>query len=204
MFEPAQQGENAVMAEAGPVAGERALMRAVLEDAIRCLVGEVGPRYQRGRLAAEARAWIEGADPHWHFSFENLCDGLGLDSGRLRARLLRDAPVPVAVDGRQLAGRGVRPPRETPAEDQIVQMIRAGRPLRVVAQTFGISVSKASILSRGLASRMKAERDEEIRRLRLDGWTHRALGARFALSRIRIMRICARRGEALTEGRTAA
>ena len=128
MFEPAQQGENAVMAEAGPMAGERALMRAVLEDAIRCLVGEVGPRYQRGRLAAEARAWIEGADPHWHFSFENLCDGLGLDSGRLRARLLRDAPVPVAVDGRQLAGRGVRPPRETPAEDQIVQMIRAGRP----------------------------------------------------------------------------
>src|SRR5213083_1772691 len=128
MFEPAQQGENAVMAEAGPMAGERALMRAVLEDAIRCLVGEVGPRYQRGRLAAEARAWIEGADPHWHFSFENLCDSLGLDSGRLLAR------------------RGVRPPRETPAEDEIVQMIRAGRPLRVVAQTFGISVSKASIL----------------------------------------------------------
>src|SRR5439155_800964 len=65
-----------------------------------------------------------------------------------------------------------------------------GRPLRVVAQTFGISISKASILSCGLASRMKAERDDEIRRLRAEGWTHRALAAHFELSRIRIIRIC--------------
>jgi hypothetical protein len=83
-----------------------------------------------------------------------------------------------------------------------MQMIREGRPLRVVAETFGISISKASILSCGLASRIKAERDEEIRRLRGAGWTHRALAAHFGLSRIRIMRICARRR--LEEDRTAA
>ena len=212
MFDLGQQGEVAVAAEVGRAAGERALMRAVLEDAIRCLIGEVGPRHQRGALAAEARQWIETADPRWPFSFENVCDGLGLNAANLRRRLLRDAPapalpdasVPTLADARQPGGRGVRPRRETPAECDIVQMIRAGRPLRVVAQTFGISISKASILSCGLASRMKAERDEEIRRLRAEGWTHRALAAHFELSRIRVMRICQRLAQAPSEGRTAA
>ena len=212
MFDLGQQGEIAVATEVGPAAGERALMRAVLEDAMRCLIGEVGPRHQRGALAAEARQWIETADPRWPFSFENVCDGLGLHAANLRRRLLRDAPAPALpdasaptlADARQPGGRGVRPRRETPAECDIVQMIRAGRPLRVVAQTFGISISKASILSCGLASRMKAERDEEIRCLRAEGWTHRALAAHFELSRIRIMRICQRRTQAPSERRTAA
>jgi len=212
MFDLGQQGEIAVATDVGPAAGERALMRAVLEDAIRCLIGEVGPRHQRGALAAEARQWIEIADPRWPFSFENVCDGLGLNAANLRRRLLRDAPAPALpdasaptlADARQPGGRGVRPRRETPAECDIVQMIRAGRPLRVVAQTFGISISKASILSCGLASRMKAERDEEICRLRAEGWTHRALAAHFELSRIRVMRICQRLAQAPSEGRTAA
>jgi len=212
MFDLGQQGEIAVATEVGPAAGERALMRAVLEDAIRCLIGEVGPRHQRGALAAEARQWIETVDPRWLFSFENVCDGLGLNAANLRRRLLRDAPAPALpdasaptlADARQPGGRGVRPRRETPAECDIVQMIRAGRPLRVVAQTFGISISKASILSCGLASRMKAERDDEIRRLRAEGWTHRALAAHFELSRIRVMRICQRLAQAPSEGRTAA
>src|SRR3989454_9728741 len=138
LFDLAQQAENAGVAEAGPAGGERALMRAVLEDAVRCLLGEVGPRHQRGALAAEAREWIEVADPRWPFSFENVCDGLGLNAANLRRRLLRDAPAPALPDARQPGGRGVRPRRETPAECDIVQMIRAGRPLRVVAQTFGI------------------------------------------------------------------
>jgi len=212
MFDLGQQCEIAVATEVGRAAGERALMRAVLEDAIRCLIGEVGPRHQRGALAAEARQWIEIADPRWPFSFENVCDGLGLNAANLRRRLLRDAPAPALpdasaptlADARQPGGRGVRSRRETPAECDIVQMIRAGRPLRVVAQTFGISISKASILSCGLASRMKAERDEEIRRLRAEGWTHRALAAHFELSRIRVMRICQRLAQAPSEGRTAA
>jgi len=203
---------NSVVAEADRAAGERALMRAVLEDAIRCLVGELGPRHRRGALAAEARAWIEVADPRWPFSFENVCDGLGLEAANLRRRLLRDAPAatlreaPAATlpDAQQPGGRGMRPRREASAECDIVQMIQEGRPLRVVAQTFGISISKASILSCGLASRMKAERDEEIRRLRAEGWTHRALAAHFELSRIRIMHICQRRTQAPSEGRTAA
>ncbi|HTD27404.1 MAG TPA: hypothetical protein VK649_10515 [Candidatus Elarobacter sp.] len=199
----AEQAENARVAEAGPAAGERALMRAVLEDAVHCLVGEVGPRRQRGQLAAEAREWIEAGDSRWPFSFENVCDALGFHAPSLRGRLLRDAPA-LALPEVPPGGRGMRTRRETPAEYEIVQMIREGRPLRVVAQSFGISISKASILSCGLASRMKAERDGEIRCLRGEGWTHRALAARFGLSRIRIMRICQQRGEAPSEGRTAA
>ena len=203
---------NVVVTEAGLAAGERALMRAVLEDAIRCLVGELGPRRQRGALAAKAREWIEVADPRWPFSFENVCDGLGLDAANLRCRLLRaapaatlrEAPAPTLPDAQQPGGRRVRRRRKPPAECDIVQMIQEGRPLRVVAQTFGISISKASILSCGLTSRIKAERDGEIRRLRAEGWTHRALAVHFELSRTRIKRICRRRTQAPSEGRTAA
>src|SRR5207244_12991725 len=144
MFDLGQQGENAVRTEGGPAACERALMRAVLEDAIRCLVGELGPRHQRGALAAEAREWIEVADPRWPFSFENVCDGLGLDAANLRCRLLRDAPAatlpeapaPTVPGAPQPGGRGVRPRRDAPAECDIVEVIPDGRPLRGVAQTF--------------------------------------------------------------------
>ena len=203
MVRLAEQTEKATMAEAGPAAGERALIRAVLEDAIRCLAGEVGPVRERPQLAVEARTWIEGADLHWPYSFENVCDHLGFDADQLRARILRDAPV-IAGDPCASPTGSDRPRRTTPGEEEIVRMIREGRPLRVVAETFGISISKASILSCGLASRIKAERDDEIRRLRRGGLTHRALAVQFGLSRIRIMRICARRRREGEEDRSAA
>jgi hypothetical protein len=203
MMRLAEQTETATMTEAGPAAGERALMRAVLEDAIRCLAGEIGPVRERPQLAAEARAWIESDDLRWPYSFENVCDNLGMNGEHLRTRLLRNAPpLPSATNG-TVFGAPMRTRRETPGEQEIMQMIRQGRPLRVVAETFGISISKASILSCGLASRIKAERDEEIRRLRVGGWTHRALAARFGLSRIRIMRICARGMRREEESRAA-
>lgn len=203
MVRMAEQTDAATMTEAGPAAGERALMRAVLEDAMRCLAGEIGPVRERPQLALEARAWIEAVDVRWPYSFMNVCDHLGFEADQLRGRLLRHAPeLPAAGIPVQMA---TRPRRESPAEHEIMQMIREGRPLRIVAETFGISISKASILSCGLASRMKAERDEEIRRLRRSGWTHRALATQFGLSRIRIMRICARRGRVEgEEDRTAA
>src|SRR6476660_1709243 len=141
--------------------GERALMRTVLEDAIRCLSGAGGPMRLRPSLAAEARRWVTESDRHWPYSFENICDSLGLDADHVRTRLLHRAPE-VELTEEALASR---PRREPPPEHAIVSMIRQGHPLRVVAETFGISVSKASILSCSLASRIKAERDEEIRHL---------------------------------------
>jgi hypothetical protein len=203
MMRLVDQSEKAILTEAGPAAGERALMRAVLEDAIHCLAGEIGPIRERPQLAADARAWIEDADMRWPYSFANVCDSLGFDVDRLRSRLLQDAPMLLAADDDRETPMPSRVRRDTPAEHEIMQMIRDGRPLRVVAETFGISISKASILSCGLASRIKAERDDEIRRLRGSGLTHRALATQFGLSRIRIMRICARGGRA-EETRTAA
>jgi hypothetical protein len=198
------QVDELARAEGGPGAGERALMRAVLEDAVRCLAGEIGPVRERPQLAADARRWLVEGDRRWPFSFENICDVLGFDADRIRTRLLRDAPIlPLADEPDAILARRRR--REVPPEHEIVRMIREGHPLRVVAETFGISISKASILSCGLASRMKAERDEEIRELRRAGWTHRALAKHFRLSRIRIMRICARRSRPESDaGRTAA
>jgi hypothetical protein len=202
MLRMTDQSDAETQTEAGPAAAERGLMRAVLEDAVRCLSGQVGPVRERPQLALEARAWIEAEDPRWPYSFVNVCDHLGFEAEQLRTRLLRHAPE---VDAAGTPEPATRTRRESPAEHEIMQMIRAGRPLRVIAETFGISISKASILSCGLASRIKAERDEQIGRLRRAGWTHRALAAQFGLSRIRIMRICARRARAEEEeNRTAA
>ena len=70
--------------------GERALMCAVLEDAIRCLMGQGYPGHSRGLLAARARAWVAARDHRWPFSFECICDALGIESSPLRRHLLRD------------------------------------------------------------------------------------------------------------------
>ena len=199
-----QSFESPSSPAAGPAVGERALMRAVLEEAIHCLAAETGPRGNRSRLAVEARAWVASEDLQWPFSFANLCDALGFSAEALRARLLASRPIPLPLDAHgvaiEMAGRS-RP--RGPAEPEVNDMIRAGHPLRVVAARFGISMSKVSTLSAGLASRMKAKRNEEMCGLQRQGWTHRALAGHFGLTRVRVRRICARRD--LTEGdRTAA
>jgi hypothetical protein len=201
----AQHFDSPSLAAAGQAVGERALMRAVMEEAIHCLDAETGLVGKRSRLAAEARAWVADDDLQWPFSFANLCDTLGFNCATLRARLLASTPMLVPLDADGVAAIKVagRSRRRGPAEQDINDMIRAGYRLRAVAERFGISVSKASILSTGLASRMKAKRDEEIRGLQREGWTHRAIATHFALSRARIRRICARRDR--TDGdRTAA
>jgi hypothetical protein len=67
------------------VSGERALMLAVLEDAIRCLEAPAG----RGeREARHARRWVTANPSAWPFSFVNICETLGIEPARLRAALL--------------------------------------------------------------------------------------------------------------------
>jgi DNA-binding CsgD family transcriptional regulator len=166
-------------------------MRALLEDAIGCLAGAVGQQNEREALALDARQWVEARDRRWPFSFENVCEALDFDAESLRRRLLRDHAAPVARTRTPIPC--MRPAAETsPAEHEVIRMIKCGEPLRAVAERFGISISKVSVLSCGLASRMKAERDREIRELRAAGLTYRQLASRFGLSRIRVMRICTR------------
>jgi len=74
-----------------PETGPLLLMRAVLRDAILCLQGQAPdvPAKLRPRAAVEARRWVQSRRAGYAFSFESICDVLGLDAQALRARLLR-------------------------------------------------------------------------------------------------------------------
>jgi len=69
---------------------ERALMLAVLEDGIRCFREFANGRSVHARQRSrEAEQWLRAKDWDWPFSFNNVCDCLGLDPDYLRGRLLR-------------------------------------------------------------------------------------------------------------------
>ena len=68
---------------------ERALMRAMLLDAVLCLIGQSAPAVERPRLAAEARAWIVSRSREWIYAFERVCEALDFDAAYLRRRLLQ-------------------------------------------------------------------------------------------------------------------
>ena len=65
----------------------KALLLAMLEDAIRCLLMPAGSR----RDAAEAESWIRGDEPDWPLSFQNVCEALGFQPDLLRRAILRRA-----------------------------------------------------------------------------------------------------------------
>jgi hypothetical protein len=67
--------------------GARALLLAMLEDAIRCLLTPAGSR----RVAAEAESWIRGDEPDWPLSYRNVCEALGFQPDLLRRAILRRA-----------------------------------------------------------------------------------------------------------------
>jgi hypothetical protein len=70
--------------------GERRLRLAVLEDAIACLQKHASARaHHRRRLFEEAEEWIMETGGGSTFSFEGVCEVLGLDPGYLRVGLRR-------------------------------------------------------------------------------------------------------------------
>ncbi len=70
---------------------EQELVLAVLEDAVSCFQKYFAARDKIGRrLFREAEEWIllqEKSD--WLFSFDNICETLGLNPGYIREGLLR-------------------------------------------------------------------------------------------------------------------
>jgi len=71
-----------------PASGVRALMWAMLEDAIVCVQKQaLTPSRRHQRLAREAEQWILADNTTWIFSFLNVCAALGLEPEYLRARL---------------------------------------------------------------------------------------------------------------------
>ena len=70
--------------------GELKLLMAVLEDAIRCYLRNADAKDgERRREFIEVRNWFENSvtGPAGIFSFENLCEALGIEPRRLLARL---------------------------------------------------------------------------------------------------------------------
>ena len=68
---------------------ELSLMRAVLQDAIMCYLGRAKRRRIDPRiLAREAEYWIRINDWDSPFSFNNVCEALGLSHESTRRRIL--------------------------------------------------------------------------------------------------------------------
>lgn len=72
-----------------PLEPERELMLAVLQDAIRCFQDYLLARdRKRERLFREAEEWFNKQESDWLFSFETICEVLGLDSQYIRRGLI--------------------------------------------------------------------------------------------------------------------
>ena len=69
---------------------EKKLMLSVLEDAVACFQKYVGARDPRGKiLLQEAEQWIHDESSDWLFSFDNICESLGLNPKYIRQGLLQ-------------------------------------------------------------------------------------------------------------------
>jgi len=72
-----------------------AVMQTVVDDyrgsSYRRAAGFAPRLHQRAYL--EARAYLASTDRSWPFSFENLCEAVGLDPGSLRHQLTKEAPA---------------------------------------------------------------------------------------------------------------
>jgi hypothetical protein len=77
---------------------ELALMLAVLEDAIACYRRTLKrPRQNPAILARQAEFWIRLDDWESPFSFNNICEALGLEPRATRTKILGSAPAEKAA-----------------------------------------------------------------------------------------------------------
>jgi hypothetical protein len=101
--------------------GELKLLMAVLEDAIRCYLRNADAEDgERRRVFIEVRSWFESkvAGPAGIFSYQILCEALGIEPHRLLARLgimtIRDLPSRRYQMRRHRALSSLRSARGTP------------------------------------------------------------------------------------------
>lgn len=70
--------------------GEEGLMLAILEEAIACFRKYVHARDERGKaLFRDAEQWILERESEWIFSFDSICETLGINASYLRQGLIR-------------------------------------------------------------------------------------------------------------------
>lgn len=75
------------------VQSEGRLMLAILQDAVDCYQRHALARNPRHRAEfEEAKQWITSSDSDWVFSFENICNVLGIDPDYVRSGLTNRTP----------------------------------------------------------------------------------------------------------------
>lgn len=80
----------AAFAREGGLVRERRLMLAILQDAVECYQKYALARDPRGRLLFDdAQEWIESEEREWPFSYENICEVLGLNPEYIRRGLYK-------------------------------------------------------------------------------------------------------------------
>lgn len=92
--------------------GVHGLLRAVLVDAMQCLLGGHRGGRVNGQEWRRTRRWLLDCDDTWPFSFRAICRELEIDASLLRRRLLASMvshsnvlPIRRAVRSRRSAGR---------------------------------------------------------------------------------------------------
>src|SRR5688572_7221886 len=79
---------------------ERALLLAILEDAIHCYRKFARARSRAGREQfREAEQWLTGGGNGWVFAFDHVCDCLGLNPEYIRRGLCESIARPAAENG---------------------------------------------------------------------------------------------------------
>jgi hypothetical protein len=119
LFEPDALMPEQYFAGLGKETGatnERGLMLAILRDAVECYQKYALARDPQGEdLHRDAAEWIFSNDREWPFSFENICDVLGVDAEYVRfglaplqrrtPRKTRRSPRIVGLDSRHTTRR---------------------------------------------------------------------------------------------------
>jgi len=78
----------AAFSREGGLVRERRLMLAVLQDAVECYQKYALARDPKGRMLFEdAEEWIDMREREWPFSYENICEILGLHPEYIRRGL---------------------------------------------------------------------------------------------------------------------
>lgn len=86
------KGQDTLTEEGTERTPERALMLAVLEDAVACYAGRLkAPRENPKILRRQAAFWLSCEDWDSPFSFNNVCEALALDPQAIRERILVDS-----------------------------------------------------------------------------------------------------------------
>jgi hypothetical protein len=84
---------------------EKALLLAILQDAVHCLEKYKAAKDRVGKERfRDAESWIMEPGNEWIFSFDNVCDLLGLDPQYVRQGLRKQRVKTVELEARRRRG----------------------------------------------------------------------------------------------------